>query len=53
MLGCVLRPLTARSFRNSSPFTVPCEGREARLIHTVPIGNRTPLHYRCATHLPL
>ena len=29
---------TARSFRDSAPFTVPCEGREARFLHR-PTGN--------------
>ena len=40
------------------PFTVPCQGREARFIHR---SNResnrgpsrgSPLHYRCATQAP-
>ena len=26
-------PLTARSFRDGTPFTVPCEGREPRFLH--------------------
>ena len=26
-------PSTTRSFRDSAPFTIPCEGREARFLH--------------------
>ena len=26
-------PSTARSFRDGTPFIVPCEGREARFLH--------------------
>ena len=26
-------PLTARSFRDGTPFTVPCEGHEAQFLH--------------------
>ena len=28
LVGCVYVPSTARSFREGTPFTVPCEGRE-------------------------
>ena len=42
----------------ASPFSVPCEGREARLTHrshreSNPGPSRGgPLHYRCATPAP-
>ena len=48
-------PSTGRSFRDGTPFTVPCKGREAQLIHrTHRESNRGPLRgspllYRCAT----
>ena len=51
-------PSTARSFRDGTPFTVHCKGREARLIHRThresnPGPSRgSPLHYRCATPAP-
>ena len=41
------------------PFTVPCEGREARLIHRSDRelnprpSHGSPLRYRCATQAPL
>ena len=40
------------------PFTVPCEGREARLIHRTHresnpgLSRGSPLHFRCATPAP-
>ena len=44
-------PSTARSFRDSPPFTVPCEGCEAQFFPTVP-SRGSPLHYCCATQAP-
>ena len=41
------------------PFTVPCKGREARLIHHTHqesnsgLSRGSPLHYRCTTPAPL
>ena len=51
-------PSTVRSFRDGTPFTVPCEGREARFLNrthqgTNPVPSRdSPLHTRCATPAP-
>ena len=51
-------PSTTRSFRDGTPLTVPCEGREARWIHrpdreSNPGPSRgSPLRYRCATEAP-
>ena len=49
-------PSTARSFKDGTPFTVSCEGREARFLHRShresnpgPLRG-SPLHNRCATH---
>ena len=46
---------TTRAFRDGTPFTVPCEGREARFLHrshresNLGSSRGSPLHYRCAT----
>ena len=50
--------LTARSFRDGTPFTVPCGGREARFLHRShrelnPGPSRgSPLHHRIASWAP-
>ena len=38
-------PFTTRSFRDGTPFTVPCEGREARFLHRTHrrTGDRFPM----------
>ena len=43
-----------RHLETVPPFTVPCEGREARFLHRSTGSNPgpsrgSPLHYRCAT----
>ena len=51
-------PSTARSFRDGTPFTVPCEGHEARFLHRSRWGSNpgpsrgSPLHYHRATPTP-
>ena len=67
-LGCVgwlvvfNVPSTARSLfllETAPPFTVPCEGLEARQIHRYDRelnpgpSHGSPLRYRCATQAPL
>ena len=48
-------PSTRGHLETARPFTVPCEGREARFLHcsnreSNPGSSRgSPLHYRCAT----
>ena len=58
LVGCVLRPIDSEVIlKTAPPFTVPCEGREARLIHRShrELNPRpscgSQLQYRCATQI--
>ena len=51
-------PLTARSFRDSTLFTVPCEGHQAGFLHSSHRESNpgpphtSPFHNRCTTLAP-
>ena len=52
-------PSTVRSFRDGTPFTVPCEGCEARFLHRTNRESnlgpscRSPLHNCCTMQAPM
>ena len=54
LVGCVLHPIDSEvNYRRHAPFTVPYEGREARLVHRSRRELKPwPLHNPCTTPAP-